>query len=215
MSQPPQEPQPYSPLPYYGPPPLPKVTMSPEERTARNEAVARELATSAVLVLGAFTVLGVLGAWIWSGVTTLPEFTRIATTGSMDEEQLARQFGINGWFLTISAAGGVLAGVVLMLVRRSSPVVMVGLVAAGGGLASLVMVKCGLAWGPADPNVALASAQLGDKVPVQLKPDVDAIYFSWPVAALLGALLALWLLESAANRRIRAEMVHPGYAGDG
>lgn len=188
-------PLPSAELPSFG-----EVTISDGERTERIRAIVSELSTSLALVVGWFTAAGALGALIWVNVTTLPVYVRVAQGGSMDEEQLAKQFSINGWFLVIAVVGGLLSGLVLLLVRRGSPVVMVVLVAFGSGLATWLMMSCGLAWGPGDPKVALASAQVGEVVPIQLKPDVDAVYFAWSIATLVGAALAIWILESRDTR---------------
>jgi hypothetical protein len=187
--------------PIFGP--LPQVEPTDAEALARRREFIADLSTSVAVVAAWFTVLALVAALIWVKVTPLPEFTRTATNGSMDEEQLARQFATNGWFLVIAGASGLISGLVLLLLRRRSPVVMVALVAAGGGLATLIMLQCGLAWGPGDPNVALGLAKFGQKVPVRLKPDVHAVYYIWSLTAMVGAVVALWILESVANRRAR------------
>lgn len=184
--------------------------MTPEERAEQQREQTRDLAVSVALVLGWFLVAALVGAWVWERVVDLPEFTRIATTGTMDEEQLAKQFAINGWFLTIGAVGGLVSGLVLLLLRRRSPVVMVFVVALGAALASWVMLRCGLAWGPVDPNTALAGAELGDKIPIRLEPDINAVHFAWPFATLIGAAIALWILDSADQRRNRRAARHQG-----
>jgi len=164
----------------------------------------QDLLASVAVVIGWFSALGLVGALIWVKVTPLPGFTRVAESGSMGEEELAKQFAINGWFLVIAASAGLLSGLALMLLRRTSPpLVMIVLVALGGGLATVVMLQGGLVWGPGDPNAGLAGAALGEVVPIQLKPDVDAVYFAWSIAALIGAAAAVWVLESRESRRAR------------
>lgn len=161
----------------------------------------QDLLTSISVVTAWFTAAGLLGALIWVKVTPLPGFTRVAAGGTMDEEQLAKQFSANGWFVVIAVVAGLLSGLVLMLVRRRTlPAVMVVLVALGGGLATVLMVQCGLAWGPGDPDAALAVAQIGDVVPIRLEVDAKGVYFAWSVAALLGAAIGTWLLELVEQR---------------
>ncbi|RYJ05462.1 MAG: hypothetical protein EON52_11445 [Actinomycetales bacterium] len=173
---------------------------APETAPDRRGTV-QDLLTSISVVTAWFTALGLLGALVWVKVTPLPGFTRVADNGTMDEEQLAKQFSANGWFLVIAVVAGLLSGLVLLLVRRRTlPAVMVVLVALGGGLATVLMVQCGLAWGPGDPNAALAVAQIGDVVPIQLKVDAKGVYYAWSVAALVGAAIATWLLESVEKR---------------
>lgn len=198
-------------LPADGLPPFPQVTLSDEARVDRNRTIVQDLVTSLAVVVGWFAAAGVIGALIWVNVTTLPGYTRVAAGGSMDEEQMAKQFSINGWFLVIAVVGGLLSGLVLMLIRRGSPVIMVVLLALGGALATWLMLRCGLSWGPGNPNVALASAEVGQLVPIRLKPDAKGIYFAWSIAALIGAAVSLWIMESRETRRARAQAVSQIY----
>lgn len=192
--------------PAYGDPAPQPVVPSDDELAERRRAFVQDLLTNLSLITTWFAAAGVLGALVWVQVTPLPGFTRIGNSGSMDEEQLARQFASNGWFLVIAAVAGLLSGIVLLLLRRRShPSVVVGLVALGGGLATLVMVRCGLAWGPDDPNVALSKAKLGEVVPIQLKVDAHGVYFAWSVAALVGAMISLWWLDSREKQRAQAQ----------
>ena len=55
----------------------------------------------------------------------------------------------------IAAVGGLLSGVLLLIWRWRDPLLMVVLVALGGGLASWLMVHVGLALGPEDEVAAL------------------------------------------------------------
>jgi len=190
--------------------PLPQVTIDEQDRVAQQRELVQSLLTSLAVVVAWFTAAGLLGALVWLKVTDLPTFTRVADNGSMGEEQLGKQFAVSGWFLVIAVVGGLLSGLVILLLRRSSPpLVVVVLVGLGGGLATLLMVQCGLAWGPGDPNAALLKAPLGAEVPTRLQADVDAVFFAWSVAALLGAALSLWLQETRENSRRRREDEYP------
>ncbi len=169
--------------------------------TGRGARARGDLAVVAVW----FTVLGLIGAVVWELVTPLAEFTRTADNGTMDEQELARQFGATGWFFVIAAVGGALSGVVLLLWRRSDSVRTILLVGLGGALATVVMVQVGLLLGPDDPQRALSGAAVGDKVPLQLQVEGFGVYFTWSVAALAGGLLALLGYESAEEKREREE----------
>jgi len=160
----------------------------------------------AAVVVAWFAVAAVVCAAIWVKVTPLPEFTRTAENATMDEAQLAKQVGTDGWFLTIAAVAGLLSGFALLLLRRRSPILMVLLVAAGGALATKLMLDLGLSFGPSDPNGVLAGVAVGDTVPVRIRPDAHGLYLVWSIAALVGALIALWGRESRDARRARAEM---------
>lgn len=160
----------------------------------------------AAIVAWWFATLGLVGAIVWELVTPLAAFTRTADNGTMDEQELARQFGATGWFFVIAAVGGLVSGVLLLLWRSRGPVLMVLLVALGGALATLVMVQVGLALGPADPQQVLPRVDVGDKVPLQLKADAYGVYFTWSIAALVGALTVLWGSESRRSMQAHDEM---------
>lgn len=160
----------------------------------------------AAVVVAWFAVAAIIGAAIWAKVTPLPEFTRTAENATMDEAQLAKQVSTDGWFLTLAAVGGLVSGFALLLLRRRSPVLMVLLVAAGGALATKLMVEFGLAFGPADPSSVLAGVPVGASVPVRIRLDAHGLYLVWSIAALAGALVALWGRESREARRTRADL---------
>ncbi|HEX4190403.1 MAG TPA: hypothetical protein VHZ06_05355 [Marmoricola sp.] len=180
----------------FGQPPLP-VAASAEGK--RNAADRLAVLTDLSVVVAWFAVAAVLAAVVWVQVTPLPRFTRTANNGTMGEDQLVKQFATNGWFLVIAAVAGLISGVALMLLRRKRPIAMVLLIAVGGVLATVIMLQVGLVLGPDSPSKTLATVKVGATVPVQLKPDVHAIYFVWSVTALVGAVLALWGRESAAG----------------
>lgn len=158
------------------------------------------------IVVAWFAVAGVLGALIWWQLTPLAEFTRTVDNGVMDEQQLAKQVGTDGWFVVVSAVGGLISGIALLSWRRRDPLLMVVLVALGGGLATWVMLKAGLAFGPPDPDTVLKHAKTGAKIPVQLDPTTTGIYVTWSVAALIGAVGVIWGTDSATKR---ARHEHP------
>lgn len=148
----------------------------------------------AAWVLGSFAVLGVVGAFVWKAVVRLPTFVQTARGGAMDQIQLARIVGIDGWFFTIGAVAALVAGAILMVARPRRPVLLVVLLALGGALASWLMLHIGLAVGPSDPGGVLAHAAVGTRAPVPLQPHATGVEYAWPGAALLGALLVLLLV---------------------
>jgi hypothetical protein len=169
---------------------------------SRNQTIAIDLA----LTIGLFAVLGVAGAFVWRAVVTLPTFVAVTsggrTGGEMDQVQLARIVGIDGWFFVIAAVAGLVAGAVVVLVRRhSDPLVLVVLLAIAGALAAWVMVHVGVWLGPAKPETVLPTVHAGAHVPLQLKPKAGSVEVVWPFAAVLGALVML-LLHSPRPREV-------------
>lgn len=171
----------------------------------------RDGLTTLSVVVAWFAVAALVGALIWWKVTPLAEYTRTADNASMDEEQLSKQFGADGWFFVIAAAGGLLSGLVLTWVRRRSPILVVLLLVAGGALATFLMVEVGRLLGPSDPSTVLASAPVGGKVPLQLEVDAHGVWFVWSIAALIGGIIVLWITEARETSRQQHEAAY-GYS---
>ena len=182
-------------------PPAPATDPLPATATDDPGAAVRDGLTTLSVVVAWFTVAALLGALVWWQVTPLAEYTRTRDNASMDEEQLAKQFGADGWFFVIAAVGGLVSGLVLALVRRRNPVLLVLLLAVGGALATFVMVEVGRLLGPSDPSTVLASTPVGATVPLQLEVDAHGVWFVWSIAALVGAIIALWISESRETSR--------------
>jgi uncharacterized membrane protein len=151
-----------------------------------------QLGREAVLVLGWFAGLGVLGGVLWWLLTPLAEWTRTAKSASMDELNLGITVAADGWFFVIGAVGGLLSGFVLAAWRRRDPVTTVLLLTVGAGLASVLMYVVGHVLGPGALQESLAHARVGEKVPVPLDVAAPAVYLVWPVATLLTAVAVLW-----------------------
>jgi hypothetical protein len=159
-----------------------------------HRSTLRTAVVDAVVVLVWFAMAGVVGGVVWWQVTSLPKITRAGDSASQAPDQLVNQVGIDGWFFVVALAGGLLSGIVLLAWRRRDPLLMILLVALGGGLAAWVTVRTGLALGPSPELAALRDLAEGDKVSMQLKLHAPGIALVWPIAALVGALLQLWVL---------------------
>ncbi len=159
-----------------------------------HRSTLRTAVVDVVVVLVWFVAAGVIGGVVWSQVTTLPKLTRVGDSASQAPDQLANQVGIDGWFFVVALVGGLLSGIILLAWRRRDPLLMVLLVALGGGLAAWVTLRTGLALGPSPELAALRDLAEGDKVSMQLKLHAPGIALVWPIAALLGAALQLWVL---------------------
>jgi hypothetical protein len=143
-----------------------------------------------VLTLAGFAVLGLVGARLWVSATDLPAYLVTRNGGSLDESQLGRFFNSPGWFLVIGLGLGLLGGLVFGAVYRRHGATSVVAVFAGGLLASYLCYHYGvtLDQGPVGPR--LRAAQPGDRVPVELTLGADGVRLAWPIAALVGVLVA-------------------------
>lgn len=154
-------------------------------------------------ILLSFLVAAVAGAFVWSRVVDLPRVTRVQGGTSLDEEQLGKLVGIDGWYAVIAVVLAMVLGVVVMRRSRIDPVATVLVLAAGGALAGWVMLRAGEAFGPDNPSATITSLAVGRSLPVQLTPHAQAVQFAWPLAALAGALLVL--LGVTGSRRAPVE----------
>src|SRR5690348_3321630 len=94
-------------------PPLPAV--EPANDPSKPSRALQEGLASLSLVLAWFGVAAVIGALVWWQVTPLAEYTRTSDNALMDEQQLSKQFGTDGWFWVIGSVGGLVSGLVLAL----------------------------------------------------------------------------------------------------
>jgi len=170
--------------------PVMETSVSP----ARSRPELRAVAFDAVVVAVWFAVAGLVGAVVWWQVTTLPKLTRTGDSASQAPNQLVGQVSIDGWFFVVAAVGGLVSGIVLLWWRRRDPLLMVIFLALGGGLAAWLMVHAGLALGPEPELAALRDLEEGAQVAMQLKLHAAGMVWIWPIAAVLGALLQLWVL---------------------
>jgi hypothetical protein len=154
-----------------------------------------------VIYLACFAAAGLIGGWIWSVVTPLPQVTKTGNNATVASEELAKQVGMDGWFFVIAAVGGLVLGVVLLAWRHRDPLLAVILVTVGGGLASWLMIQLGEALGPGDPVAALRSKPDGAHVSEQLSLHAHGVAWVWPIAAAFGALIYLWVLTKPGGDR--------------
>lgn len=166
--------------------------------TDPNQQRARPLVPAgvdALVVATWFAVSGALGALVWSRVVDLPVSTKVGEAAGQDPTELLKQVGVDGWFFVIAVVGGLLGGVLLMTWRRRDPLLMVLLLVLGGLLASWLMVRLGIVLGPPDPLLVLKDAAEGATAPTQLELRARGIFWVWSIAAAMGALIRLWVLD--------------------
>lgn len=145
----------------------------------------------ALVVIGVFLALGVLGGLLWPVLVDPAEFTKLASGGAMGENELGKQFGADGWFVVIGFLAALAAGLGLTAWRSRDPLLTSLLLLVGAAAAAGVMALVGHWTGPGDPGQALRAAAVGAKVPESLDVDSFSIYLAWPFGALVGALFVL------------------------
>jgi hypothetical protein len=141
-------------------------------------------------MLAGFALLGLVGARLWYSATDLPAYLVTRHGGSLDESQLGRYFNSPGWFLVIGLGLGLLGGLIFGWAYRRHGVVTVLAVFAGSLVASYLCYHYGVTLDRGSVGPRLAAAQPGDRVPVELTLGADVVRMAWPIAALVGVLVA-------------------------
>lgn len=151
------------------------------------------LLSDAAWVLGTFVVLGLVGAFVWWLLVDPAMFTKARSGGlTMGEAELGKRFATDGWFVVIAAVLGLVSGSVLTWWRSRDFLATTVLLVVGSVVATGLMALVGRLLGPADPGRLVASAEVGDRLPMQLAVTADVAYLVWPIAVLVGALFVLW-----------------------
>jgi hypothetical protein len=142
--------------------------------------------------LACLLVLGVVAGIVWWCLAPSPEFTKLRNQSTMGEDQLSLQFGADAWYAVVAGAAGLVSGAALSWWRDRDPLATSATVLAGSALAGAVMSRVGHLLGPGKPEVALATAKVGQHVPDQLVLHAHTGYLVWPIAALVGTLVVLF-----------------------
>lgn len=169
------------------------MTEGPEEAGPTPSAARAGLLADAAWVLGTFVVLGILGGLVWWLLVDPAMFTKARNGGlAMGEAELGKRFAADGWFVVIAAVLGLLSGSALTWWRSRDFLATTVLLVVGSVVATGLMTLVGRLLGPGDPARLAASADVGDRLPMQLAVTADVAYLVWPIAVLVGALFVLW-----------------------
>jgi len=158
------------------------------------------VADSRTVVLGVLVPVlvlalsGVAGGAVWARWADPP--SRAEATATNVELLLARQFSVDGSYAAVGALLGLVAGAALAWrLRRVGWPLVVG-VSLGGAAAAVVSFGLGLLWGPQPRPGSDRGAWLSGGLWVH----VPGVYLAWPVGAVLGLLVVVWLSDRAVER---------------
>lgn len=147
-----------------------------------------------------FGVTGAVGAWLWAVTTQTPIYVVQRGGVSVDAVGYAAAFNADAGFLLVAAVLSFAAGAVLAVVFRHGGVVTVLSVFLGSLLGLWGMHALGTALGPAPVVEQAADAEPGDSLSAPLEVQASGVFFAWPIGALAGAFLVLWLLTPRPKR---------------
>jgi hypothetical protein len=171
-------------------------TDAAQTATATSGRRGADLLRDAAIVLAWFVVVGVVAGLVWWQLVDLPHATREGGSVVVEADQLGKQVNIDGWFLVLALVGGGVSGLVLLFWRERDPLAMVLLVTLGSGLAGVIAARLGRLLGPGSAQDALRHAADGAHAPMPLTLHASGVYWVWPAAAAVGALIYLWIIKS-------------------
>jgi hypothetical protein len=176
--------------------PTSTVRRPPPALTGRSAHKARRTAADAVAadvaaVVGILVVLGLLCGVMWWLLATPAEYTKLRDGAVLTENQLGRQFSVDGVYVVVALGTGLVAGLLLAWWRSRDPLLTSLLLVVGSLAAAGVMALTGHLLGPDDPKAVLAASTVGARVPETLSVTALTAYLAWPVGVLAGALIVL------------------------
>lgn len=153
-------------------------------------------ATAAILLLG--IIAGLL--WLW---LANPAAFKVTDQGAILDEQASKgRFGVIVTFVLIGVVIAFLWGFFAGRVLHDRGWVMVPVFALLAIAAGLIAWKVGAILGPPDP-ATVKGAKLGDLIPQQLTIDTVAPFLVWPIFALIGQFLAVYLSSDRGHESAR------------
>ncbi|MDP3891351.1 hypothetical protein [Nocardioides sp.] len=144
----------------------------------------------AVVITGVFAVVGAVAGVVWEAWWTPPRGVAYEGQFVMDSVALQSEFSATGSYVAISAALGLLLGVVLTALFDHDELVTLVAVAVGAVLAGWLMREVGAVLGPPDPRQLVGSLEDFTELPADLRVQGSA-WVVFPAGALTGALVVL------------------------
>ncbi|MBC9732074.1 hypothetical protein [Nocardioides marmotae] len=144
------------------------------------------VALEALAVVALLVVAGVVAAGIWFQVWS--PVTGVVRDGQWftDEDGLRSTFAGTGWYVVVAAATSLVVGAVAAYVFDRSELVTLAAVVVGASLGGYVMLRLGLSWSPADPEVLARTAADGTELDGALEVDLPHAWLTFPCGALIG-----------------------------
>ena len=143
-----------------------------------------------VLVVLAFALGGVAAGFVWERLWSPPSGVVVDHRwGPADAVALQQEFSGTGWYVVVAVVTGLLLGLGAALLADRTPVLTLAAVVGGAALGAWLMLRGGVALGPADPQRLAATAEDGTRLPAQLSVSGWSPYGALPLGALVGLIL--------------------------
>jgi hypothetical protein len=154
----------------------------------------RRLTLGVLVPIAVLAMTGVAGGAIWVWWADPP--ARADATASNLALLVAHQFSVDGSYAVVGVVLGLVAGTALAWRLRSVGWPLVVGVSLGGAAAAAVSYGVGMLWGPEPSPGTERSAWLSGGMSVH----APGVYLTWPVSAVLGLLVVVWLTDRAGDR---------------
>ncbi len=154
---------------------------SPPRRSPVLALVAQALAVVVALVVAGL-VAAVVWFQLWSPSTGVVQDGRWFT----NEDGLRSAFAGTGLFVLVAALTGFLVGAVTAFLFDRSELLTLAATIVGAGLGGWLMLRLGLEWSPADPQVLARTAPDGTELESALVVDLPHAWLALPGGALVG-----------------------------
>lgn len=149
--------------------------------------VQRRVALASIAVLAMGLVAGLIWLWLAEPAQWVVRDNGIALT----EGAAKGQFSVIVLFVGLGVVGSLLAGAGIGWTLQDLGWSITPLVIVLTTIAALIAWRIGVELGPVDP--ATVGGAVGDKISAPLEVDALAAFLAWPIAGLLGVVLAVGL----------------------
>lgn len=121
------------------------------------------------VVLALYAAAGVAAGWAWRRLWDPPTGVVLEGRWYLDSAGLRGEFPSTGWFVLVSAATGLILGLVCAWLCSRSELATLVAVLAGAALATYLMWRVGLALSPEDPQELARTAADRERLPGQIE----------------------------------------------
>lgn len=159
-----------------------------------------------VVLVAVFAVVAVVCGWLWHAVWEPPVGVVVEGRWYPSENDLRAVFDGTGWYCVVGGAAGLLLGALAGWFARAAPVLTLVAVVLSSALAAWLMYVVGTHANPPDPRTLAAGAEDGSRLPGRLSLEGGrSPYLVWPLASLVGLMVANFLGASRDEIRIRED----------
>jgi hypothetical protein len=156
-------------------------------------------------------VIGLLLGVLWSQIVDLPSYTiQEDFLANMGEAGLTDVFAIDAWYVGLGLVGGAMLGALVWWWFGDLGWPVAFIAAGAGSLAGFVCRATGELVGPGNLAERVASANVGDQVPIEFTSHVGVAVVVWAMAALLPVMIGSSLTRDKPPVAARATEGHGG-----